>query len=449
MMFVLLYAMFACVLGVVTIQGQEMHYAVIVAGSRGFVNYRHQADACHAYHVLLNGGMPAGNIIVMSYDDAANAKENPFPGKLYNKPTTALKRQAVDVYKGCKIDYRGKDVTKETFTAVLTGDADAVANITGNANNRVLTSTKNDNVFINFVDHGGVGIIAMPVGNTMTAKQLQSALNTMHRKKMYKRLIFYMEACESGSMFEKTLPKDMNIYALTAANAKESSWGTYCPPHGDMIKGKHMGTCLGDLFSVNWMQESDSEHSNGFFNLTLRKQHRYVKRTTNKSHVMVYGDKSFMGEDVDSFEGDEHDIRQAEGSTLPLESDLRLKLISAVDSRDIRLHYLYQRYLNANSEDKPTALQEMNEELNLRDFYDKSFAKFQQALNLLPVGSDLKLSDDGWDTYGNVINFFETTCKKPDLHDYVMKYYGLLYQACQLQTEIEIKQLIEKICNEN
>jgi len=449
MMLVLLYAMFACVLGVVTIQGQEMHYAVIVAGSRGFVNYRHQADACHAYHVLLNGGMPAENIIVMSYDDAANAKENPFPGKLYNKPTTTLKRQAVDVYKGCKIDYRGKDVTKETFTAVLTGDADAVANITGNTNNRVLTSTKNDNVFINFVDHGGVGIIAMPVGNTMTAKQLQSALNTMHRKKMYKRLVFYMEACESGSMFEKTLPKDMNIYALTAANAKESSWGTYCPPHGDMIKGKHMGTCLGDLFSVNWMQESDSEHSNGFFNLTLRKQHRYVKRTTNKSHVMVYGDKSFMGEYVDSFEGDEDDILQAEGSTLPLESDLRLKLISAVDSRDIRLHYLYQRYLNANSEDKPTALQEMNEELNLRDFYDKAFAKFQQELNLLPVGSDLKFSDDGWDTYGNVINFFEGTCKKPDLHDYVMKYYGLLYQACQVQTEFEIKQLIEKICNEN
>lgn len=25
------------------------HWAVIVAGSNGFWNYRHQADACHAY----------------------------------------------------------------------------------------------------------------------------------------------------------------------------------------------------------------------------------------------------------------------------------------------------------------------------------------------------------------------------------------------------------------
>jgi legumain len=29
------------------------HWAVLVAGSRGFVNYRHQADVCHAYHLLL------------------------------------------------------------------------------------------------------------------------------------------------------------------------------------------------------------------------------------------------------------------------------------------------------------------------------------------------------------------------------------------------------------
>lgn len=58
----------------------------------------------------------------------------------------------------------------------------------------------------------------------------------------YSKLVFYMEACESGSMF-KTLPTDLNIFATTAANAKESSWGTYCPPHdqvrvGDRVRGR-------------------------------------------------------------------------------------------------------------------------------------------------------------------------------------------------------------------
>ena len=68
---------------------------------------------------------------------------------------------------------------------------------------------------------------------------------------MYKRLVYYLESCESGSMFE-TLDKNMNIYAVSAASPDESSWGTYCPPQ-DKINGKSVGSCLGDLFSVNWL----------------------------------------------------------------------------------------------------------------------------------------------------------------------------------------------------
>ena len=51
----------------------------------------------------------------------------------------------------------------------------------------------------------------------------------------------------------------MNIYAITAANASESSWGTYCSPD-DKVDGVSVGSCLGDLFSVNWMEDSD--HAN-------------------------------------------------------------------------------------------------------------------------------------------------------------------------------------------
>ena len=39
--------------------------------------------------------------------------------------------------------------------------------------------------------------------------------------------------------------------------ADESSWGTYCPPD-DMIDGTEIGSCLGDLYSVNWMENTDS-----------------------------------------------------------------------------------------------------------------------------------------------------------------------------------------------
>ena len=78
----------------------------------------------------------------------------------------------------------------------------------------------------------------------------------MYDNNMYKELTFYLETCESGSMFEN-LPKDMNIWATTAANGDESSWGTFCPPN-DKVNGKSIGTCLGDLYSVNWMEDSDA-----------------------------------------------------------------------------------------------------------------------------------------------------------------------------------------------
>lgn len=52
----------------------ENHWAVLVAGSNGFWNYRHQADICHAYQIMVNNGIPKDQIITFSYDDVATAK---------------------------------------------------------------------------------------------------------------------------------------------------------------------------------------------------------------------------------------------------------------------------------------------------------------------------------------------------------------------------------------
>jgi hypothetical protein len=45
----------------------------------------------------------------------------------------------------------------------------------------------------------------------------------------YREMTMYIEACESGSMFEGLLGPELGIYVTTASNAVESSWGTYCP----------------------------------------------------------------------------------------------------------------------------------------------------------------------------------------------------------------------------
>jgi legumain len=223
------------------------NWAVLVAGSNTYSNYRHQADVYHAYHILKKNGFSQDKIITFAYDDIAHNIKNPFKGKVFNKPTYA--NPGVDVYDGIVIDYKGLAVEPKNFLHVLEGNKTAMHNV---GSGRVLESTKDDNVFIYFADHGAPGLIAFPHTN-LYAKDLIATFSKMNG--MYNKLVFYLEACESGSMFVN-LPKNTKIYALSAANPSESSWGTYCSPQ-DVVQGKHIGSCLGDLFSVNFLENSE------------------------------------------------------------------------------------------------------------------------------------------------------------------------------------------------
>jgi len=305
-------------------------WAVIAAGSSGFENYRHQADACHAYHVLRRGGIPASNIIVMMQDDVANSEDNPIPGKLFNKPGN----ESVDVYEGCHIDYRGDIVTADLFLKVITGDD---ASLPKGGSGKVLKSKATDRVFLNFVDHGGVGIVAFPNGPLLYATDLSKALKTMQSKQMFQELVFYMEACESGSMFPD-LTKDGKIFAVTASNAQESSWGSYCDPD-DVVRGTNLGTCLGDLFSISWMEDSDV----GLWSAeTIMQQVQKVTKRVDKSHVMTFGDLSLESQTIGRVE-----MTEALGTSVEA-----MQKGKAYDVRDIPLHSAYGRWARAEAEDK-------------------------------------------------------------------------------------------------
>mmetsp|Transcript_43693 Transcript_43693/g.114836 ORF Transcript_43693/g.114836 Transcript_43693/m.114836 type:complete len:435 (-) Transcript_43693:292-1596(-) len=311
------------------------HWAVLVAGSNGYGNYRHQSDVCHAYQVVINAGMKPEQVIVMAVDDIANSPSNPFPGKIFNKPT-AQGIPGVDVYEGCNIDYSGTKVTPANFAKVLTGDA--------SAGGKVLQSTSSSRVFVNFVDHGGVGLIGFPNGQVMHATELINALTTMSNQKMYNELVFYLEACESGSMFEDLLPANISMYATTAANAKESSWGTYCSPD-DKVNGVSIKSCLGDLYSVSWMEDSDTAISAGE---TLSEQFEAVKILTNKSHVMEYGDTGFKGEPISNFQGGTDKLL---GRASLVEERPRPRNFASLPSPNAEFASAYSRFMEDDSEE--------------------------------------------------------------------------------------------------
>jgi len=276
----------------ITITHASLH-AVLIAGSQGYDNYRHHADVCHAYHLLQDSGVQ--NIITLLYDNVAQDPQNPFPGTLFNRPSNAT-HPGIDVYQGVHKDYVGKEVTAHNFLSVLTGQQDAVP-----VGHPVLHTNSSDRIFIAFFDHGGTEVLGVPVGPLLTRTAFLQTLTSMWTAKKYLDLVLYVEACEGGSMFVG-MSSSHQVYVVTAANATQPSWGDFCPPN-DLVyfngTSAHIGSCLGDTFSNQWM-----ENLNRFLhhNESLLQQFQQVAQSTSSSNVSRYGSFLFQHESIHAFE---------------------------------------------------------------------------------------------------------------------------------------------------
>jgi len=267
-------------------------WAVLVSagGPHDWYDYSTESEVCRAYHILRNNSVPEENIIVMMNDIMANHTNNINPGKLYYSPN------GEDVYAGCKIDYSHEDVTPHNFVAILLGDKTAAKG----GNGRVLDSTDKDNVFVYSIGHGSDGILHYPYNKILHADTLNSTLSSMHSNNTYKEMTIYLEACHSGSMFEGILQKELNIYAVTAANPDQNSKMTYC-----YESTLAPGTCIGAVFSNNWMDDVIIENTEV---VTLEKQFEIVKaksytKTNSTQNAQQYGDLEITSEVVANFLG--------------------------------------------------------------------------------------------------------------------------------------------------
>jgi legumain len=398
-------------------------YAVLLAGSNFYYNYRHQADVCHAYQLLIQHGVKADNIITLAYDDIANDPENPFPGQVFNQPN------GKDVYAGCVIDYKGADVNAKNFLAVLTGDSAAAGG------KKVLTSTAADSVFINFADHGGTGIIAV-VNDLLYADQLLGALKTMNTKQMYKKLVFYMEACESGSMFT-SLPTNLNIFAHTASNPDESSWGFYCPPD-DVVQGKEIGSCLGDTWSISWMEDSDVKD---LTTETLDDQYNAILPRVDQSHPQKYGDLTIKDDVLSLYQGDKKKTTSwAEWISRFFFGPAKAK---QEDSRLAKLAYLKAKHQRKNT---LQSFKELQAELDSISRFDTIFQKIDAKLNRTSTPlfkTPITLPSD-LTCLRTAVNSFQKTCTK--FTDYGLKYTKNLAHLCYTHKVSEFDSLFKSVC---
>lgn len=255
---------------------------------------------------------------------------------------------------------------------------------------------------------------------------------------MYSEMVLYIEACESGSMFEGILADDINVYAITAANAEESSWGTYCYPD-DMVNGVHINSCLGDLFSVNWMEDAEASDPS---TESLDAQFEKVKNLTAKSHVMRYGDLDFKNEPVGNFYGNldlpdttseelffEKLFLKAKKAAVDQSLTAKRQHMTATSSRDIKLHHLYATVASKKSH---KAQLDLSYEITQRMRVDHVFEQFkpeglQAGETVLPRN---------FDCLKKLMKTYDQSCGKMD--DYALQYVKYFVQVCETMTSNDV-----------
>lgn len=297
-------------------------------------------------------------------------------------------------------------MTLNNYWAVLRGDASAIVGGSGN----VLKSGGDSFVFMSYDDHGGKGKVGFP-GGGIHADDLQIALLGMRKNKQFGYLMFYLEACFSGTMFEG-LPTDESIYAVTSANGNEYGWETYCPPD-EIVQGTHIGACIADELNANYLENMDANPLN---TQTIQSQYLVIKNGTEKSHPLQHGDLSITSMPVSNFFGSSSGDRTTNQQHI-VDGDKKRNSVSKLDGK---LFYLVNKHAREMSEQSE---QELNQEIMSRKYYDDVFSKITEPFKI----KDQKTTD--FTCYRMLENLFIKECDT--ITDYaMMKYSSVFYDVC-------------------
>jgi len=243
---------------------KEGLWAMVVATSEGWGNYRHQADALAVYNMLKANGLPDDRIIFIMADDLAKNEENPIPGQVRNEPG------GKNLYEDVEIDYKLEDVEPEDYYNILSGKATEEFP-------EVIKSTATDNIYMFIVGHGNDTGVRFR-DDWLISQYLNAALEDMYENNLYRQVLIEIEACHSGTMGSSlTTP---GVVLLTAANPYENSFGAN-------YDGE-IHVWLADQFAYGFYQIATGEE-----NISLRDVYEKLYVRVNGSHVNIYNSANF------------------------------------------------------------------------------------------------------------------------------------------------------------
>ncbi|EEH09726.1 GPI-anchor transamidase [Histoplasma capsulatum G186AR] len=193
--------------------GHTSNWAVLVSTSRFWFNYRHLANVLSLYRTVKRLGIPDSQIILMLPDDMACNPRNAFPGTVYNNADRAL-----DLYgDNIEVDYRGYEVTVESFIRLLTDRLDDDV-----PRSKRLGSDAGSNVLVYMTGHGGDQFLKFQDSEEIGAWDLADAFGQMWEKKRYRELLFMIDTCQANTMY--THFYSPNIIATGSSALSQSSY---------------------------------------------------------------------------------------------------------------------------------------------------------------------------------------------------------------------------------
>ena len=238
------------------------NYAVLVAASEGWKNYRHQADVLGMYHYLKGKGYDDDHIILIMADDIAYNEKNPLQG--------VVRREIGEdnLYDDLQIDYKLGDLSPEDLKQILTGEPSDTYPVT-------LGSSYNDNVLFFWSGHGTKKGWSWKETEYLSPEFAREMFSAMKFRKQFA----IVETCYSGGVAQGCtgIP---GLLMMTAANPYETS-------KADGLD-EELLVYITNTFTSSILSWLDNNPHTVIRDLYL---HAFDK--TNGSHVMVYNAENY------------------------------------------------------------------------------------------------------------------------------------------------------------
>ena len=251
-------------------------YAVLVQGSNGWENYRHEADVLSIYQMLKANGYSDDHIILITADDCANAPENTT-----DKGAVRTDPDGKNLREGAVIDYLNADLTPQDICNILLGNKTDRTPV-------VLPADAGQNILLFWSGHGrskannGINEMAwrnLSSGRGMTDDLLAETLRTMAANHQFRQMLVCLEPCYSANMGE-ALEGIPGVLAICAAGRYEQSFADSW--------SNELGVWMCDRFSRNLIGHATTKPDGTYRDLYL-----YCAQHTLGSHVGIYNNENF------------------------------------------------------------------------------------------------------------------------------------------------------------